>query len=127
MYPSHSAPDSRYSEKTNSPTGGARTILLHVKYISLRLAGFASSCHPQDEGRRPGNIANCDQRTFQALPSIAFCHPSSENELPPRDNPPPKDPRKNTFTLGCLPPWRSRAPPQRDPRRTCTQARPDES
>src|ERR1035441_2555577 len=118
MYPSHSAPDSRYSEKTNSPTGGARTILLHVKYISLRLAGFARRCHPQDEGRRRGNIGNCDQSTVEALPSIAFCHPSSENELPPRGKPLPKGPRKNNFTFGCLAPWRCRVPTHRDARRT---------
>src|ERR1017187_8980669 len=68
MYPSHSAPDSRYSEKTNSPTGGARTILLHVKYIPPRLAGFARSRASQGTGPQSGNIANCDQRTFQALP-----------------------------------------------------------
>src|ERR1017187_3146275 len=73
MYPSHSAPDSRYSEKTNSPTGGARTILLHVKYIPPRLAGFARSRASQGTGPQSGNIANCDQRTFQALPDAPDC------------------------------------------------------
>src|ERR1039458_6546633 len=68
MYPSHSAPDSRYSEKTNSLTSGARTVPLHVKYIPPRLAGFARSRASQGTGPQSGNIANCDQRTFQALP-----------------------------------------------------------
>src|ERR1035437_6178801 len=64
-YPSRGDRD---STQTKRPSGGSRNILLQGKYISLRLAGLASSCALQDRARRSGNIANCNQRTFQALP-----------------------------------------------------------
>src|ERR1035441_8027909 len=64
-YPSRGDRDSAQTKRLK---GGPRNILLQVKYIPLRLAGLASSCASQGSGRRSGNIANCDQRTFQALP-----------------------------------------------------------
>src|ERR1019366_6185990 len=65
-YPSRGDRDSAQTKRLK---GRARTILLQVKYIPPRLAGLARSRAPQDKGRWSGNIANCDQRTFQALPA----------------------------------------------------------